>query len=123
MSLSFQQSYPPPTELPAMRSGEISGRYMDCSTVLNPVSDTFVDITDLAVTIIRTDGLSMGADDLQAAPGWAATLDPTKTIATFVWLAPITNVGTTYVLTLSGPTASGETFVRDWKLSIVPLMG
>lgn len=123
MSIWELQNYPPPTELPAMRSGEIAGRYMDCSTVLGPVSDAFVDINALSVTVARMDGASLGVDDLALAPGWAPILDDTGTIVTYVWSAPTTNIGSSYYLTLSGPTRNGETFVRDWRMSIVPMMG
>lgn len=123
MSIWELQNYPPPTELPAMRAGEVSGRYMDCSTVLGPISDSFTNITDLTVTVARMDGATLDATDLALASGWAPMLDETGTIVTYVWAAPSANTGSSYYLTLSGPTQSGETFVRDWRISVLPLMG
>lgn len=123
MTFTLPQSYPPPTELPAMRAGEQSGRYMDCSPALNPIDDKFTNITAVTITVSRWDGQSLGADDLQQDIGFQKTLDATGTIATFGWIAPSTNPGRTYLLNLTAPTASGEIFTRDWMMSIVPAMG
>lgn len=125
MTFVTPQSYPPPTELPPMRAGETDGRYMDCSPVLNPVSDSFTDITTVSITVTRADAAPMTSTDLQpAASGWTPSLDPTGTIATFGWTAPLTNTGAFYILTLTAnPTAADRVFVRDWSMAVVPLLG
>lgn len=117
------QSYPPPTELPAMRAGEKSGRYMDCSLVLNPIDDRFTTIVDITVTVSRWDGQPLGSNDLQRDTFFENSLDVTGTIATFGWIAPAANPGATYLLSLSTTTAEGETFVRDFSMSVLPVMG
>lgn len=121
----YFQSYPPPTQLPAMRAGEIDGRYMDCSPALAPVGDIFTDINTVVITVTRQDGVSMTSGDLQPAPtGWTPSLDATGQIVTFGWYAPATSEGASYVLTLTAnPTKEGRLFIRDWLLSVLPLMG
>lgn len=125
MIINTVQSYPPPTELPAMRAGETDGRYMDCSPALDPVGDRFTDVGTLSVAVSRRDCVAMSTTDLQPAGGaWPTTLDATGRIATFGWIAPAGSAGVTYQLTLmANPTAEGRTFVRDWFLSVLPSMG
>jgi hypothetical protein len=120
--LNFQ-SYPPPTPLPPMRAGEIDGRYMDCSPALAPVADNFSDILDITITVTRVDTLAMTLTDLQPYVTIGPTLDATGMIATFWWTAPTTNVGTDYLLMLSAMTTGGRMFIRDWSMSILPLLG
>ncbi len=75
------QSYPPPTELPAMRVGELDGRYLDCTPALAPVGDTFSTIPVLTIT--RIDAADMLAGDLATAgSAWADTIDATNRIPT-----------------------------------------
>jgi hypothetical protein len=121
--LFSSQSYPPPTWLPGMRAGETDGRYMDCSPALNPISDAFTDITTISILVTRADGQPMTASDLRIDPDWTPELDETGTIATFGWIAPLENPGADYILSLTAPTREGRTFVRDWAMAIVPLMG
>lgn len=119
------QSYPQPTELPAMREGELDGRYMDCGPALGVVGDVITDITTVAIAVSRRDGLAMGAADLQpAGVAWPQTLDAAGLIVTWGWIAPVGSGGTTYLLTLTAsPTKQGRTFVRDWIMAVLPLMG
>jgi hypothetical protein len=119
------QSYPPPTELPAMRAGEVDARYLDCGPALAPVGDLFTDLSTLSVTVSRLDGVAMSGTDLQPAGGvWPPMLDATGRIPTYGWIAPIGSAGVTYLLTLTcNPTQEGRTFIRDWKMSILPLLG
>lgn len=119
------QSYPPPTELPAMRAGETDGRYMDCSPALAPVGDIITDVSTVSVSVSRRDCVSMTDADLQsAASGWDTTIDDTGQVVTTGWTAPPTSAGVTYLLTLTiNPTRQGRVFVRDWFMSILPLMG
>lgn len=119
------QSYPPPKELPAMREGETDGRYMDCSPALAPVGDIITDLSTVSVTITRRDCVAMGATDLQSASGvWESELDATGQVVTMGWSAPIGSANVTYLLTLTiNPTKEGRIFVRDWYMSILPLMG
>lgn len=119
------QSYPPPTELPAMRAGELDGRFLDCTPALAPVGDLFTDISTLSVTVTRMDGGAMTANDLQPAGGaWSSTLDAAGQIPTFGWIAPLGAAGVTYLLTLTcSPTKQGRVFIRDWILNILPLLG
>ena len=119
------QSYPPPTELPAMRIGELDGRYMDCTPALAPVGDLFTDLSTVTITVSRRDGALMGLNDLQPAGGaWPPTLDATGRIVTYGWIVPSGTISGTYLLTLTAsPTQEGRTFVRDWIMSVIPLMG
>jgi hypothetical protein len=118
-SSSFQ-SYPPPTELPAMNSGEVNGRYLDCTPALAPVGDRFATIPTL--TIRRIDGAVMTVADLASAgSGWPDTIDATNRIVTYGFIAG-TNTAT-YLLRQMGPTAEGATFVRDWRMSVLPELG
>jgi hypothetical protein len=119
------QSYPPPTELPAMRAGELDARYLDCGPALAPVGDLFTDLSTVAVMVTRLDGVAMSGTDLQPAGGaWPPTLDATGRIPTFGWIAPLGAAGVTYLLTLTcNPTNEGRVFVRDWIMSILPLLG
>jgi hypothetical protein len=119
------QNYPPPTELPAMRAGSMDGRHMDCSLALDPVGDIFTDVNTLSVVVSRRDCVVMGIDDLQPALGaWETTLDDTGRIVTFGWIAPPGSANVTYLLTLTAnPTKEGRIFVRDWFMSVLPLMG
>ena len=119
------QSYPPPTELPAMRAGETDGRYMDCSPALAPVGDIITDVSTVSVAVSKRDCGAMTANDLQSAAGtWDTTIDTTGQVVTTGWTAPITSAGVTYLLTLTvNPTKQGRVFIRDWFMSILPLMG
>lgn len=119
------QSYPPPTELPAMRVGELDGRYMDCSPALAPVGDIITDLSTITVVVTRRDGRAMGVGDIQPAGGaWPPTLDLNKMVVTMGWLAPPGSAGVTYLLTMTvTPTFQGRTFIRDWFMSVVPLLG
>lgn len=117
------QSYPAPTELPAFRAGEApDGRYLDCTPALAPVGDTFVTIPTL--TIARIDGAGLDAADLTTAgAAWPDELDATARIPTYGFLAPTGAAARTYRLTISGETAQGRLFVRDWLMSVLPWMG
>jgi hypothetical protein len=118
------QSYPPPTELPAMREGELDGRYMDCTLALAPVSDTFAGVGAVSIAVTRQDGIAMGPTDLASAGGaWLPTLDATGCIFTTGWIATVGSAGVTYILTLTASTTQGRTFIRDWSMSVVPLLG
>ncbi len=119
------QSYPTPTELPAMRAGETDGRYLDCTPALAPVGDTFTGLNTLSLTISRWDGVLVTSDDLQrAGTAWEDSLDSTDRIPAFGFIAPLAAAGVTYVLTLTAsPTFQGRVFVRDWMMSVVPLLG
>jgi hypothetical protein len=118
------QTYPPPTSLPPMRAGETDGRYMDCSPALAPVDDSFINILDVTITVTRADTTPMTDTDLQPDPVVGPSLDPTGMIATFWWIAPVGNTGADYILTLTcNQTVGGRLFVRDWSMSIVPLLG
>lgn len=119
------QTYPPPTELPAMREGQLDARYMDCSPALLPVGDVFTDISTLSVAVSRIDGVEMSDTDLQpAGAGWPSSLDDTGRVPTFGWYAPPGSAGRTYLLTLTASlTKEGRIFVRDWFMSVLPLMG
>lgn len=121
--LNFQ-TYPPPTPLPPMRAGETDGRYMDCSPALAPVGDNFGNILDVTIAITRADAMPMTATDLQPNPAIGPSLDTSGMIATFWWIAPVGNTGVDYILTLTAnPTVNDRLFVRDWSMSIVPLLG
>ncbi len=114
------QSYPPPTELPGMRAGEIDGRYLDCTPALAPVGDKFVGVP--ALTITRIDGVDLGPDDLASAGvAWADTLDTTARVPTYGFAAGTATA--TYLLRISDATSQGRTFIRDWRISVVPRLG
>ncbi len=117
------QSYPVPTELPAMRVGELEGRYLDCTPALAPVGDTFTAVP--VVTITRIDGTVMTANDLGfAGSDWINTIDDTNRIPTYGFIAG--NNVATYLLrvTADAPrTAQGRIFVRDFKMSVLPELG
>lgn len=114
------QSYPPPTELPAMRVGELDGRYLDCTPALAPVGDTFSAIPTL--TIMRIDATATGASDLApAGSAWVNTIDATNRIPTYGFVAG--TAVATYLLRVSAATAQGRTFIRDWKMSVLPALG
>lgn len=119
------QSYPVPTELPAMRAGETDGRYMDCSPALAPVGDIITDVSTVSVAVSRRDCKPMTTDDLQSAAGtWDTTIDDTGQVVTMGWIAPAASAGVTYLMTLTvNPTKEGRIFIRDWFMSILPLMG
>lgn len=118
------QSYPPPTRLPAMREGETDGRYMDCSPALAPVGDAFIDISSVTTTVVRLDGVATTSADLRPVGGtWPPVLDATGQVVTYGWIAPIGSGSVTYFLTIQGSTREGRTFVRDWIMSVLPLMG
>lgn len=121
----FYQSYPVPTELPAMREGETDGRYMDFSPALNPVGDVIPDLSNVTVVVTRRDGCPMTESDIQEADvAWPATLDETGTILTYGWTAPVGSAGSTYTFTVKiNPTKEGRTFIRDWCMSVLPHMG
>ncbi len=124
MTFTTPQSFPTPTAMPPMRAGEVDGRYMDCSPTLLPISDLFTSINTITITVTRCDGVAIGANDLQVNTSIAPVLDPTGMIVTFWYNAPIANAGADYILTLTAnPTFEGRTFVRDWTMSIVPLLG
>lgn len=122
------QTYPAPTELPAMRETELDGRYMDCSPALLPVGDSFVSLDSVNIVVTRRDGAAMGTTDLQSGV-WDPVLGPAtgnnaNTIVTFGWFAPPGSGGSTYLLTLTAnPTKEGRIFVRDWVMSVLPFMG
>jgi hypothetical protein len=120
-SPSFRfQSYPVPTELPAMRAGELDGRYLDCTPALAPVGDTFVAIP--TITIRRIDGTIVTSDDLASAgSSWPDTIDATNRIPTYGFVAGVETA--TYLLRMAGTTAQGRTFVRDWRMSVLPELG
>lgn len=125
-SVSLYQSYPPPTELPAMRAGELDGRFMDCGPALAPVGDVITDLSTVTITVSHyRDALPMGPNDLQPAGGaWPPKLDATGRIVTYGWIAPPASAGVTYLLTMTVlSTKEGRTFIRDWLLSVLPLMG
>lgn len=117
------QSYPPPTELPAMRAGEApDGRYLDCTPALAPIGDMFTSIPALVIT--RIDGTVIDASDLATAgAAWPDVLDVTGRIPTYGFSAPSGSAARTYRLTISGSTAQGRLFVRDWLMSVLPWMG
>ena len=114
------QSYPVPTELPAMRAGEVNGRYLDCTPALAPVGDRFIQIPVL--TIRRIDGAAMTSADLASAgSAWPDVMDATNRSPTYGFIAG-TNTAT-YLMTQTGPTVEGATFVRDWRMSVLPELG
>jgi hypothetical protein len=118
------QSYPAPTELPAFRAGEApDGRYLDCTPGLAPTGDTFVSIPTL--TIARINGEPLDANDLVSAGSlWQDTFKgDTMRIPTYGFIAPAGAGSRTYRLTISGATAQGRLFVRDWIVSVLPWMG
>ena len=119
------QSYPPPTELPAMRAGEEpDGRYLDCTPALAPIGDTFTAVPTL--TIYRIDGTETDMTDLASAgAAWPDVLDLTGRIPTYGLVAPASATARTYRLTISADTltAQGRLFVRDWLISVLPWMG
>ncbi len=117
------QSYPPPTELPAMRAGEApDGRYLDCTPALAPVGDQFNGIPMLTIT--RIDGAVLDATDLASAgSAWPDDLDATGRIPAYGFVAPSGAAARTYRLTISGATAQGRLFIRDWLMSVLPWMG
>jgi hypothetical protein len=117
------QSYPPPTELPAMRAGEEpDGRYLDCTPALAPIGDSFTGIPVLTIT--RIDGSVIDATDLvTAGAAWPDTIDVTGRIPTYGLMAPLDAAARTYRLTVAGSTAQGRLFVRDWLMSVLPWMG
>lgn len=119
------QTYPTPTELPAMREGETDGRYMDFSPALCPVGDVIPSLSNVTVVVTRRDGCPMTAGDLQEADAsWPPTLDTSGTIVTYGWTAPVGSADSSYTLTVTiNPTKEGRTFIRDWFISILPLMG
>jgi hypothetical protein len=107
-----------------MRAGETDGRFMDCSPALIPIADTFANIVNVSIAVTRADAAPMTATDLQPYVSTGPSLDPTGRIATFWWTAPSGNTGADYILTLTAnPTAGGRLFVRDWMMSILPLLG
>lgn len=114
------QSYPPPTELPAMRAGEVDGRYLDCTPALAPVGDTFSTIPVLTITRIDA-GPITNADLASAGSAWPDTLDATARIPTYGFIAGTSTA--TYLLRVAASTAQGRTFIRDWRMSVLPALG
>jgi hypothetical protein len=113
-------NYPVPTELPAMRAGEIDGRYMDCTPALAPVGDFFVSVP--ALQIRRIDGAPMTSADLASAGhAWDDTLDPTRRIPTYGFIGGTATA--TYLLRIVATTDQGRSFVRDWRMSVLPELG
>lgn len=103
-----------------MRAGETDGRHLDCTPALAPVGDTFSGIPTLIIT--RIDVAAIGVNDLSSAGNaWADEIDETNRIPTYGF-----NAGTsvaTYLLRISSDTAQGRTFIRDWKMSVLPALG
>jgi hypothetical protein len=103
-----------------MRAGEIDGRYLDCTPALAPIGDFFASIPVL--TIRRIDGAPMTANDLASAGGgWGDTLDATNRVATYGFIAG--SAVATYLLRMTATTTQGRTFVRDWRMSVLPELG
>jgi hypothetical protein len=119
--MNMAVSYPVPTELPAMRAGETDGRYLDCTPALAPVGDFFAGIP--ALTIRRTDGAPMTSADLASAgpAAWPDTLDAGRRIPTYGFIAG--TVTATYLLRITGTTDQQRSFIRDWRMSVLPELG
>ena len=116
------QSYPPPTELPAMRSGEIDGRYLDCTPALAPVGDRFSAIPSVEITRIDTTPMNTdGTDLILAGSAWINDMDETGRIPTYGFHAG-TSIAT-YLIRVTSSTTQGRLFIRDWKMSVLPAEG
>lgn len=103
-----------------MRAGELDGRYLDCTPALAPVGDSFTTIPEL--TIRHIDGTDMMAGDLTSAgAGWPDTIDATNRIPTYGFLAGTTVA--TYLMRITATTVQNRTFVRDWRMSVLPELG
>ncbi len=116
---------PLPRTMPSMRAGETDGRYIDCTLDLGAVSDSIPNINAASVTIARVDGNAITANDLQpAGAAWPNTLDSTKLIPTFGFIAPAGAAGVDYKITITvNTTTQGRIFVRDVYMSVVNALG
>lgn len=127
MSGSRKNIPPPPAPvwLPALRAGEIDGRYVNCTADPGCFGDYFPSINDITLTITRQDNRPITSADLQpAGVAWPDTLDITNLIPTFGLMAPAGAAGVTYVLTMTvNPTAQGRLFIRDLLMEVVSRLG
>jgi len=114
-----------PVPIPPLRAGEIDGRYIDTSTDLGVVGDIIPSIDNVFVSVTRTDGAALTANDLQVAgTDWPNTLDDTGLIITVGFRAPIASAGQSYWITLTiSETFQGRLYIRDLTMTVAPMMG
>jgi hypothetical protein len=114
-----------PVALPAIRCGEIDGRYIDFSADLGTVADYIPSINNVDIAIIRRDGFPMAAEDLAVAgPPWPNTLDPDGLVLTIGLQPPLGSAGRRYQLTVTvNKTLQGRIFIRDLWIDVLAAMG
>ncbi|HEY4153520.1 MAG TPA: hypothetical protein VGM38_09385 [Pseudolysinimonas sp.] len=120
----WQRQYMPVT-LPAIRAGEIDGRYIDLTSDLGAVGDYIPSLSNVSIAIIRRDGFPMTSDDLAlAGSDWPNTLDATGLIVTIGLAPPAAAAGVGYQLTLTvNKTLQSRLFIRDLDINVLAAMG
>jgi hypothetical protein len=115
----------PPPAMPAIRAGEIDGRYIDLRSDLGAVDDQIPSLSQVSIGITRRDGFPMTADDLAlAGTDWPNTLDPSGLILTLGLKPPPPSGGTRYLLTLTvNKTLQARLFIRDLTIDVLTTMG
>lgn len=124
----YRRNIPPPPApvwLPALRAGELDGRYIDASADIGVYGDFFPSIDVISVVINRQDKRPMTVSDLQLAGGiWPLSLDDTGLILTIGFNAPAGAAGITYELVLTANrTAQGRLFIRDLLIEVSSRLG
>jgi hypothetical protein len=114
-----------PVILPAIRAGEIDGRFIDLTSDLGAVGDQITSINTVSFTIIRRDGFPLASDDLVlAGSDWPNTLDDTHLIVTIGLAPPATAGGRRYQLTMTvNKTMQARLFIRDLWIDVLTAMG
>jgi len=116
-----------PILLPAIRAGELDGRFINFTADLGAAGDWIADLRNVNVIVSRRDGFPItdGVDLHVAGPtSWPNTLDPTGLILTIGLQAPGACAGVGYILTVVvSTTAAGRIFVRDATIDVLAHMG
>jgi hypothetical protein len=123
---TYFQTYPAPTELPAMREGELDGRYMDTTPSLGPVGDRIITLESISIIIARRDAqpIMLGVDLQLSLAEWPIQVDATGRIVTFGLFAPAGSQLKTYQLTLTvDRTQENRVYKRDWTIAVLPDLG
>lgn len=123
--MKFWQRQSMPIELPAIRAGEIDGRYINLTADLGAVEDSIPSLNVVSIAITRRDGFAMTVDDLAlAGSSWPNTLDATGLILTIGLAPPATAAGSSYRLTLTvNKTLQSRLFIRDLTIDVLAEMG
>ena len=127
-SFSGRRNIPPPPApvwLPAIRAGELDGRYINTTPDLGCYGDIIPSVDTITIAITRQDGRPITSNDLQLAGGiWPITLDDTSLIVTIGFTAPLLAAGVTYKLVLTvNRTAQRRLFIRDLLMEVAAALG